>query len=600
MLAMNAEPDPEGEDRKGCSGHIGKMIYSASVEQLALCAYVPDAEFNKSAGKVDVTAWMDHVLGIIGGEVTKKATAVQSLIPNTKTGDILTGTTGKQKGKIVVAVAKAIPRRASSRSRTKTRRWRRRSPTCAPRALSPRTTMRTRTRWSLATTTTSTTTRREDVCGVRESGGNIEEGDSCVRVAQQACGLWVACACACVRKHDHRSARASNRPCRALAPVSDPDATMGRGGAGRGFLQFYNFFKHVPDDLVTSGTPGVIISIAGTIIMMTLFLFELSEYFTLKSSTTLVVDEFRDEVLRANFNVTLHAVPCEYLSVSDMTGTNKHNVSKDILKWRLSDRQEVIDAANPEVAKTAVEHKQEAEEAAKKVAAENPDHPGFDLDMEKDYEPPDTNLSQSLTAETFETFLGQHELSVVNFFAPWCVWCRRFEPTYLKTASEVPDLHFHGHARLAQVDCVANQAFCFQQNIRAYPTVRMYKDGDGKNFELFTGERTDTALLQFIREQMSVYKFSHDVARSNSKAQFDTKHGALSAGADLYSAMMFPEAAKTFCSSNPSCSGFTWRHVIEGKTEFEGVSRDDVVQQQGKPKLIYFKRVDGRADARLD
>ena len=35
MLAMNAEPDPEGEDRKGCSGHIGKMIYSAGVEQLA-------------------------------------------------------------------------------------------------------------------------------------------------------------------------------------------------------------------------------------------------------------------------------------------------------------------------------------------------------------------------------------------------------------------------------------------------------------------------------------------------------------------------------------------------------------------------------------
>ena len=71
MLAMNAEPDPEAEDRKGCSGHIGKMIFSASVEQLALVAYVPAAEFNKSADKVDVKVWMDHVLGVIGGEVTK-------------------------------------------------------------------------------------------------------------------------------------------------------------------------------------------------------------------------------------------------------------------------------------------------------------------------------------------------------------------------------------------------------------------------------------------------------------------------------------------------------------------------------------------------
>ena len=107
MLAMNAEPDPEAEDRKGCSGHIGKMIYSAGVAQLALVAYVPDDEFNKSASKVDVGAWMDHVLGAIGGVVTKKATPVISQIPDKKTGDVLAGTNGKIKGKVVVAVAKA-------------------------------------------------------------------------------------------------------------------------------------------------------------------------------------------------------------------------------------------------------------------------------------------------------------------------------------------------------------------------------------------------------------------------------------------------------------------------------------------------------------
>ena len=67
------------------------------------------------------------------------------------------------------------------------------------------------------------------------------------------------------------------------------------------------------------------------------------------------------------------------------------------------------------------------------------------------YEPLDSNLSSPLSADTFEEFLQAHELSVVNFFAPWCIWCRRFEPVYLKAASEIPDLHFHGHARLAQV-----------------------------------------------------------------------------------------------------------------------------------------------------
>ena len=67
MDAMNSDPDPEAEDRKGCSGHVGKMIYSAGVKQLALVAYVPDAEHNKSASKIDVQVWMDHVLKTVGG-----------------------------------------------------------------------------------------------------------------------------------------------------------------------------------------------------------------------------------------------------------------------------------------------------------------------------------------------------------------------------------------------------------------------------------------------------------------------------------------------------------------------------------------------------
>ena len=109
MLAMNGEPDPEAEDRKGCSGHIGKMIYSAGVEQLAIVAYVPDNEFNKSADKVDVTKWTQDVCDKIGAEIVKPAFKVQSLIPNTRTGDLLTGTTGKVTGKVVVAVAKSNP-----------------------------------------------------------------------------------------------------------------------------------------------------------------------------------------------------------------------------------------------------------------------------------------------------------------------------------------------------------------------------------------------------------------------------------------------------------------------------------------------------------
>ena len=114
MLAMNAEPDPEAEDRKGCSGLVGKMIFSAGVEQLGMVAYVPDAAYNKSANKVDVTKWMDEVCKVVGGSVVKKKTAVTSLIPDKRTGALETdgkivATSGKTTGSIVSAVVKSDP-----------------------------------------------------------------------------------------------------------------------------------------------------------------------------------------------------------------------------------------------------------------------------------------------------------------------------------------------------------------------------------------------------------------------------------------------------------------------------------------------------------
>ena len=78
MTAMNAEPEEGAEDRKGCSGHVGKMIFSAGTTQLALVAYVPDGTHNKSAGEVDVAAWMDSVVAAIGGKVVQPAAKADS------------------------------------------------------------------------------------------------------------------------------------------------------------------------------------------------------------------------------------------------------------------------------------------------------------------------------------------------------------------------------------------------------------------------------------------------------------------------------------------------------------------------------------------
>merc|ERR1719393_425258 len=58
MKAMNAKSDPTEEERKGGSGHIGKIIFSAGVTQLALVAYVPE----EKQGELSCEEWLQKVL----------------------------------------------------------------------------------------------------------------------------------------------------------------------------------------------------------------------------------------------------------------------------------------------------------------------------------------------------------------------------------------------------------------------------------------------------------------------------------------------------------------------------------------------------------
>merc|ERR1712190_521775 len=69
MKAMNAKSDPTEEERKGGSGHIGKMIFSAGTEQLAIVAYVPE----EKQSELSCEEWLKTVLESQGGQVVSVA-----------------------------------------------------------------------------------------------------------------------------------------------------------------------------------------------------------------------------------------------------------------------------------------------------------------------------------------------------------------------------------------------------------------------------------------------------------------------------------------------------------------------------------------------
>jgi len=74
VQAMNAKSDPGEEERKGGSGHIGKMVFSVGVDHLAVVAYVPPEKQKDLACE----EWLGAVLATQGGAVVMKGASIST------------------------------------------------------------------------------------------------------------------------------------------------------------------------------------------------------------------------------------------------------------------------------------------------------------------------------------------------------------------------------------------------------------------------------------------------------------------------------------------------------------------------------------------
>ncbi len=77
------------------------------------------------------------------------------------------------------------------------------------------------------------------------------------------------------------------------------------------------------------------------------------------------------------------------------------------------------------------------------------------------------------TDASFESdVLNGEGLVMVDFWAPWCGPCRMLGPTIEELAGE-----YAGKVKIGKLNTDSNRQAAMNQDIRALPTVRLYKDG---------------------------------------------------------------------------------------------------------------------------
>jgi thiol-disulfide isomerase/thioredoxin len=266
-------------------------------------------------------------------------------------------------------------------------------------------------------------------------------------------------------------------------------------------LKVIDFFRKIPADLTEATVVGATLSIAASVFMAILFVVELWAFLSTTIETGVMLDTNAETLLRINFNVTMLDLRCDYAAVDvvDVLGTNSMNVTKNVEKWQLDEtgKRMIFQGRNRE--QKAIQHDEhhpEIEELHKNGVHAMP-----------------------LDETNFESFLSENPYVFVNFFAPWCIWCQRLEPTWEAMAEEVERLNREVEqvderstsidVDVVKVDCVANRNLCGTQRIQAFPTLRFFKDAQQYGID-YKQDRTVAAMVDFLKQKVELEKTMED------------------------------------------------------------------------------------------
>jgi thioredoxin 1 len=97
-----------------------------------------------------------------------------------------------------------------------------------------------------------------------------------------------------------------------------------------------------------------------------------------------------------------------------------------------------------------------------------------------------------LNNATFDNFVKDNKIAVIDCWAPWCGPCVRMTPIMEQLSTELA-----GKVGVAKLNVDKNQAISVRFGIRAIPTLLIFKDG--ALVETLVGLRGKDDILEYIK-----------------------------------------------------------------------------------------------------
>lgn len=239
-----------------------------------------------------------------------------------------------------------------------------------------------------------------------------------------------------------------------------------------------------------------------------LFYKETADFLTTRLSSKLTLDKRTsvEEKIMVTFNITMMDLKCDFVEVDvvSVLGINQ-NATKFIKKFPLDANGVLNTMAARNMRQKDVEDIY-LHDAAVTKSLEDLHENGEEV--------------ARLDSTSFKYALEENNLVFVDFFASWCSHCRVLAPTWEVLAKVMYDANdesmeeggdeYGDHELyiaegldvpvvIAKVDCVEHVGLCREQDIRAYPTLRLFANGKPFDSGEYQGHRTVLDMVQYLK-----------------------------------------------------------------------------------------------------